>query len=87
MDQHTRGFIDALRRIDAKDKNRNRKNYCWNEEDAQDIPGARTCGNPSCVRPGHLIPDYEMEWLDISYRTGNKLTYQEIYKQVVGERW
>jgi hypothetical protein len=28
-----------------------------------------------------------MEWLDISYRTGNKLTYQEIYKQVVSERW
>jgi hypothetical protein len=28
-----------------------------------------------------------MEWLDISYRTGNKLSYQEIYQKVVRESW
>jgi hypothetical protein len=49
--------------------------------------GARTCSNPYCVRPAHVIPAIEMEWWDISYRTGQKLTYQETYKKIVSEAW
>ena len=70
-----------------KDEARNRRNYCWNEPDAQATPGARTCDNPHCVRPAHVIPAIEMEWWDISYRTGQKLTYQETYKKIVSEAW
>jgi hypothetical protein len=28
-----------------------------------------------------------MEWWDISYRTGQKLTNQEIYEKIVSEAW
>jgi hypothetical protein len=28
-----------------------------------------------------------MEWWDISYRTGKKLTNQETYKKIVSEAW
>jgi hypothetical protein len=70
-----------------KYKNRNRANYCWKESNAKETPGARTCGNPDCVRPAHVIPAIEMEWWDISYRTGQKLTHQETYKKIVSELW
>jgi len=70
-----------------KDKTRNRRNYCWEEADAYKTLGARTCDNPSCVRPEHVIPAIEMEWWDISYRTGQKLTYQETYKKILSEAW
>jgi len=68
-------------------KNRNRRNYCWNEPNAKETPGARTCSNPDCVRPAHVIPAVEMEWWDISYRTGKKLTHQEIYEKILSEAW
>jgi len=68
-------------------KNRNRKNYCWEEPDADETLGARTCDNSSCVRPEHVIPAIEMEWWDISYRTGKKLTNQETYEKIVSEAW
>jgi len=81
-------------------KNRNRKNYCWphkgNFDDHDNpldeklqpyMPGARTCNHSDCVFPDHVIPAIEMEWLDISYRTGQKLTYQETYKKIVSEAW
>jgi hypothetical protein len=70
-----------------KDETRNRRNYCWNESEAQQTPGARTCNNPDCVRPAHVIPAIEMEWWDISYRTGKKLTHQETYEKIVSEAW
>jgi hypothetical protein len=28
-----------------------------------------------------------MEWWDISYRTGKKLTHQETYEKIVSESW
>jgi hypothetical protein len=28
-----------------------------------------------------------MEWWDISYRTGQKLSYQETYEKIVSEAW
>jgi hypothetical protein len=28
-----------------------------------------------------------MEWWDISYRTGKKLTHQEIYEKILSEAW
>jgi hypothetical protein len=28
-----------------------------------------------------------MEWWDISYRTGQKLTHQETYEKIVSEAW
>jgi hypothetical protein len=68
-------------------KNKNRRNYCWEEINAKETQGARTCNNPKCVRPAHVIPAIEMEWWDISYRTGQKLTHQEIYKKIVSEAW
>jgi len=68
-------------------ENRNRRNYCWEEVNAKETTGARTCSNPSCVRPDHVIPGIEMEWWDISYRTGKKLTHQEIYEKIVSESW
>jgi hypothetical protein len=68
-----------------REATRNRKNYCWNELDAEKTLGARTCSNPSCVRPDHVIPAIEMEWWDISYRTGQKLSYQEIYEKITRE--
>jgi hypothetical protein len=71
----------------VREETRNRKNYCWNEPDAKETLGARTCDNPDCVRPAHVIPAIEMEWWDISYRTGQKLTHQEIYKKIVSESW
>jgi hypothetical protein len=70
-----------------KDKTRNRRNYCWDEPDANKTLGARTCNNLDCVRPAHVIPAIEMEWWDISYRTGKKLTHQEIYKKILSEAW
>ena len=69
-----------------REETRNRKNYCWNEPDAQKTLGARTCSNLCCVRPAHVIPAIQMEWWDISYRTGQKLTYQETYKKILMER-
>jgi len=71
----------------VREETRNRKNYCWNEPDAKNILGARTCDNPDCVRPIHVIPAIEMEWWDISYRTGKKITYQETYEKIVSESW
>ncbi len=68
-----------------RETTRNRRNYCWNEIDAEKTLGARTCSNPTCVRPNHVIPAIEMEWWDISYRTGKKLTYQETYEKIVSE--
>jgi hypothetical protein len=68
-----------------REATRNRRNYCWNEIDAEKTLGARTCSNPCCVRPAHVIPAIEMEWWDISYRTGKKLTHQEIYEKIVSE--
>jgi len=68
-------------------KNRNRRNYCWDESNAKETKGARTCSNPDCVRPAHVIPAIEMEWWDISYRTGKKLTHQETYEKIVSESW
>jgi hypothetical protein len=68
-------------------RKRNRRSYCWNEIDAEKTLGARTCNNLNCVRPAHVIPAIEMEWWDISYRTGEKLTHQEIYKKIVSEAW
>jgi hypothetical protein len=83
-----------------KDKTRNRRNYCWphkgnfdyydnplDEKNRPVMPGARTCNHSDCVRPEHVIPAIEMEWWDISYRTGKKLSYQEIYKKIVSEAW
>lgn len=70
-----------------KDGTRNRRNYCWKEPDANKTLGARTCSNPDCVRPAHVIPAIEMEWWDISYRTGQKLTHQEIYEKILTEAW
>lgn len=70
-----------------KDETRNRRNYCWNEPDAKHTLGARTCNNPDCARPAHVIPAIEMEWWDISYRTGQKLSYQETYKKILAEAW
>jgi hypothetical protein len=69
-----------------RETTRNRRNYCWNEIDAEKTLGARTCSNPFCVRPAHVIPAIEMEWWDISYRTGKKLTYQETYEKILMER-
>jgi hypothetical protein len=68
-------------------RKRNRRSYCWNEIDAEKTLGARTCNNLNCVRPEHVIPAIEMEWWDISYRTGEKLTHQEIYKKIMSEAW
>lgn len=70
-----------------RERKRNRRNYCWNEIDAEKTLGARTCNNLNCVRPTHVIPAIEMEWWDISYRTGEKLTHQEIYKKIMREAW
>jgi hypothetical protein len=70
-----------------KERTRNRRNYCWNEINAEKTLGARTCNNLNCVRPAHVIPAIEMEWWDISYRTGKKLSYQEIYQKIVREAW
>jgi len=69
-----------------REATRNRRNYCWNEIDANKTLGARTCRNPNCSRPAHVIPAIEMEWWDISYRTGKKLTYQETYEKILMER-
>jgi hypothetical protein len=70
-----------------QERTRNRRNYCWNEINAEKTLGARTCNNLNCVRPAHVIPAIEMEWWDISYRTGKKLTHQEIYEKIVSESW
>jgi len=70
-----------------QERTRNRRNYCWNELDAEKTLGARTCGNAYCIRPAHVIPAIEMEWWDISYRTGKKLTNQEIYEKIMRESW
>ena len=70
-----------------REATRNRRNYCWNEVDANKTLGARTCRNPNCSRPAHVIPAIEMEWWDISYRTGQKLTNQETYEKIVSEAW
>lgn len=82
-----------------KEKTRNRRNYCWphkgnfddndnplDEAFKEFMPGARTCNHRDCVRPDHVIPAIEMEWWDISYRTGQKLSYQETYKKILSER-
>lgn len=72
-----------------QDSTRNRRNYCWPEPEsvAKAMQGARTCNHPDCVNPQHVIPAIEMEWLDVSYRTKEKLSYQEIYKKIIAESY
>jgi hypothetical protein len=48
------------------------------------LPGVRTCGHKDCVNKQHIIKplsDLELERLDISYRTGKKPNWEELYKE------
>ncbi len=48
------------------------------------LPGVRTCGHKDCVNKQHIIKplsDLELERLDISYRTGKKTTWEDLYKE------
>jgi hypothetical protein len=45
------------------------------------LPGARTCGHKDCVNRSHVIRDYELERLDISYRTGKKTEWEDFYRE------
>ena len=48
------------------------------------LPGLRTCGHKDCVNRSHVIKsptDLELERLDISYRTGKKTEWEDLYKE------
>ena len=48
------------------------------------LPGQRTCGHKDCVNRQHVIKtprDLELERLDISYRTGKKTEWEELFRE------
>lgn len=47
------------------------------------LPGPRSCGHKDCVNKNHILPDPELERIDISYRTGSKSTMESVMKELV----
>jgi hypothetical protein len=48
------------------------------------LPGVRSCGHKDCVNRQHVIKpvsDLDIERLDISYRTGKKMNWEDLYKE------
>lgn len=55
-------------------------------------PGIRSCGHRDCIRPMHIIKDpapqslpITLELYDISYRTGVKLSAEQMMERIRGE--
>jgi hypothetical protein len=46
------------------------------------LPGHRTCGHKDCVNPNHIIPDIELERIDISYRTKIQTRFEDLAKEL-----
>lgn len=52
----------------------------------QVLPGFRKCGHSDCIEQEHIFSAALSESLDISYRTGIKLTPAELWHKLMGER-
>lgn len=50
------------------------------------LPGARICRHKDCVNQDHIISHLELERICVSYRTGQRETYQTQYNKLTKER-
>lgn len=52
------------------------------------LPGVRTCGHKDCVNKQHIVPpatqtiNIELERHDISYRTGKRIEWADLLKEI-----
>lgn len=58
---------------------------CGLELDRQ-AHGITVCDRPACIASEKQLPPIELERLDISYRTGRKLNYNELREQIKKEQ-